>query len=339
MQVDEEKFPALPGVPIPAPPTPSPPQAASQHPQGAHDYGLWGPPPPQDPNRSTAHLGTLNQQQSSWDDPDPIEAGWGQGHPQGTVWDPISAPYQDQCNPAQNGWGQEHPQQDGLKQGTAANQAIEPASQWQHHWDQTRQQQSTWGQSNVPAQGIWEQPQGSRQQEPWQNPQQGTWGQLAKQAQFNQAQAGVRAAPAVDSSPTSNHEGWYDEQRLGWESGPVPDPHDPNIPHGGAYHGLAPRATAPPSNKYPPLEDTWGQDPSASAIQDGWGYSPQLGGSEGSMPGPHDHPPNARRYPPRRFGQGPSSTGLGSKQTEWDPRHAYQANSHRYSNLHESGCI
>lgn len=344
MQVDEEKFPALPGAPTPAPPPPSPPPAASQPPKRGHDYGLWGPLPPQDPNPSTAHLGTLKQQQSSWDNPDPVEAGWGQGHPQETGWDPNPTPYQDAPNPDQNGWGQGHPQQDDLEPKPAASQETKPARQWQQHWDQTDQQQSSWDQSNVPAQGIWEQPQGSRQQEPWQNPQQstwdphqqGTWGQPPKQARVNQAQAGIHALPAVDSSLTSNHEGWYDEQRLGWESGPVPTPQDPNVPWGDAYPGLVPSATAPHSRKYPPHQDSWGQDPVANANQDGWGYSPKLGRGEGSAPGPHDHPPNSRSYPPRGFGQGPSSTGLGSKQTEWDPRHAYQADSHRYINLHES---
>lgn len=369
MQVDEDKFPALPSVPAPspAPAPPSPPPAASRPPKGGHDYGLWGPPPQQDPNPSTANFGTLSQQQSSWDHPDPIEGGWGQEHPQKHDRDQNPDPYHGQAIPKQGNWGQEHPQQDGWGPNPDANlEKDKPAKQWQQHWDQT-QQQSECDRPDVHAQGIWEQPQGSTLQEFWQqNHQVNTWdqhhqgtlGQPSKHAStLNQPHTDAHAPSPYASSPIdSPDQGWFDEHRLGWESGLVPPPDDPNVPKARDYPehfptpsnmgapqdtwGQDPTLNRGPSqdtwgqdpapNQGPP-QDSWGPDPSSNPTPDGWGQASQPSRGDGPVPDPPDYPPETRAVYLRRFGQGPSGIGEGSNQTQWDPSPNYRVGTGRYS--------
>ena len=338
MQVDEDKFPALPGAPSPTPPPapPSPPPAAtlpsasSTNPKAAHGYGLWGPPPSQqqDANPSAAQPGTQSQQQPSWDQATPVDSGWGQEHHQEDVWDQNNGPSQDQ---ASTGWGQKHHQADGWGQKHSqedenprpSHRDVDPiesgwhplkdewdqfigpekalpaskGQHWEHKTNGNQQQQhsrgSGWDQSNVYAKGIWEQPQGGRQQDPWQNPQQGTW--------------------------------------------------DP--PDQGTW-GQPPKQ----ANYNKAQQGTWGQpaqEPSSALNQDGWDapvqdpalapYNGRGGGGgwdEGPVPGPYDHPPGVPGLDWQGLvGKGPSSAGQGSKQTKWDPKADYRADSYRYSDF------
>lgn len=315
MQVNEDKFPALPGTPSPTPPSPPPataqPSSSSANPKAARGYGLWGPPSPQqDANPSAAQRGSLKQ--SGWDQPDPVESGWGQedvrdqiknqanngwgqNHHQDGDWDQKPAPDQRHADPIESDWGQNHPMKDDRYLGKA-----EPASSAQH-WEQKtngsqHQQQSRdsgWDQSDTHAQGIWEQPQGGRHPDPWQNPQQGTWDHLnqgtwvqpSKLASYNQPQQGIWGQPAQDPSSAMNQDGW----------------------------------------------DVPAEDPSLAP------YTGRRGWDEGPMPGPYDDAPLNWQGLGEK---GPSSAGQGSKQTDWDPRPEHRAATHRYPDFgtHHVSC-
>lgn len=342
MQVNEDKFPALPGGPSYTPPAPphSPPpatqpSASSTKPKAADGYGLWGPPSTQqDANPSAAQSGTLSQQQPSWDQAIPVDSGWGQEHHQEDVWDQTTGPSRDQGNtgwgqnhhqadawgqnhhqadawgqkqsqedgwdqhvdprqpqadPIKSGWGQQHPLKGGWDRYIGPGKEL-PASNrqhWEKKTDGSQQQQqnrgSGWDQPDMHAQGIWEQPQDSRQQDPWQNPwnhpDQGTWGQPRKQASYNKPQQGSWEQPAQEPSSALNQDGW-------------------DVPVEDAAH-------AP--------------------------YNGRGGWDEGPTPGPYDNPSEVSGLNWQGLvGKGPSSTGQGTKQTEWDPRPDYRADSYRY---------
>ena len=317
MQVDEDKFPALPGAPSPtpppAPPSPHPaaskPSASSTNPKAAPDYGLWGPP---------------SQQQPSWDQVNPVDSDWGQERHQEDVWDHKTGPSQNQANTGwgqthhqADSWGQKHPQEDGWSQHPGPSQLqtgpiesgwgqqhplkdewdryigpgkavpVSKGQQWEQKTNGSQQQKqrsrgSGWDQPDVYAQGIWEQPQGGLQQDLWQNPQQGTWGQPSKQASYNTPHQGTWGQPAQDPSSALNQDGW---------DVPAEDP--ALVPYNGR------------------------------GGEGGWG--------EGPVPSPYDHPPEAPGLNWQALvGKGPSSAGQGSKQTEWNPIPDHRADSHRY---------
>ena len=157
LQVDEDKFPSLPGGPSPAPPPPpsaAPPgpqpdpiQASSSHPSFANpkqpsNFALWG-----QPNQDQAR--NPNQNQSAWDENGLDQNGWGAPVHEQHGWEP---------NPT----------------GTQANwQSPEPNGQHKPRQDQHQ----SWAQPEKPHQGIWKEPQ-----------QQGTWEQLMQQGRWEQDQ-------------------------------------------------------------------------------------------------------------------------------------------------------
>lgn len=157
MQVDEDKFPSLPGGPAPAapapplanPPSPQPDpiQPSSSHPSSANpqqssNFALWG-----QPNQDQAK--NPSQNQSAWE--------------------------QNGLN--QNGWGAPVHEQHGWEQNPTCTQANWQSPELDGQHKPSQDQSQSWAQPEKPHQGIWN--------EPWQ---QGTWEQPQQQGIWEQDQ-------------------------------------------------------------------------------------------------------------------------------------------------------
>lgn len=333
MQVNEDKFPALPGAPSPTPPS-LPPAAAqrsgsSTNPKAARGYGLWGPPSPQQAaNPSTAQRGSQSQQQSGWDQPDPEESGWGQED----VLDQIQ-------NQVDSGWGQNHHQDGGWDQKAAPSQGQ--ADPIESGWGQNHHQEGGWDQQPDPSQ---------RQADPIES----GWGQshplkddryLGKAEPASSAQHWEQKTNGSQHQQQSRGSGWdqSDTHAQGiWEQ-PQGHPDPWQNPQQGTRDHLNKGTWVQPSKQgsyNQPQQGIWGQpaqDPSSGLNQDGWDVPPEdpslapyagrQGWDEGPVHAPHDDAPlNWQGL----VEKGPSSAGQGSKQTDWDPRPEYRAAIHRY---------
>lgn len=233
MQVDEEKFPSLPGGPPPTPPrapsaTPPGPQQdpsqpsssrpASANPKLPFEFALWGDTK-QDQGKS------LEQHQAGRDQSDPHQNGWGASLHKQNGWeqDPSDA-QADWQNPKHV--GHQYPSQDQHQPWAQP----EPPSQdtWnkpqQQGWEQPHQQ-ARWEQPQ--HSGGWDQPQ---QQDDWEQPQrQGKWEQ--DQGHWGQPSHD----PHQDRHQALNQDGW-DLRKQDSGAGPVQGMWEPSAHHRADSH-------------------------------------------------------------------------------------------------------
>ena len=281
-QVDESKFPSLPGAQSPthALVPPAPPAAAipSQTPYQARatpNHALWNGPAQQqqDAMPKAADPAPISHQQSGWDQADPKNDSW------------------DQSNHQQDGW--------------VPNQA-----QWQGHLAQGQRSQqsvhSRWGQSDRPAQGIWEQPQ-VRQEDSWNRPQQGTWEQdnwpAPIQSRASQLPQGTLEQPLHHPPSFLNQGGWD-----------VPDWNLSNGRHHDWDEGHAPCPAAPGQPQHPsgPNQNGWDvPDEDVALRPEGYGKRPEVPGLNWQALA------------------GQSALHDAHRQAEWDPRPDPRPDSHR----------
>ena len=180
MQVDEDKFPSLPGGPAPTrsppppatPPSPQPDpiQASSSHPSSANpkqssNFALRG-----QPNQDQAQ--NPSQDQSAW----------------------------DSNGLDQNGWGAPVHEQHGWEPNPSSTQANWQSPELNGQHNPSQDQNKSWAQLEKPPQGIWNdpQPQGTweqpQQQGRWE-PDQGHWGNPSQN-------------PHQDHHPVLDQGGW-----------------------------------------------------------------------------------------------------------------------------------